>query len=109
MEQAVNSRFQNPSGVTVDNSGNIYVADSQNNVIRKITSAGVVNTLAGRAGVSGEQDGAGNQALFNYPYGIVADKFGNIFVTDNSSSAIRMVTPAGVVTTIAGGSGIRSP
>ncbi len=100
-----NARFQNPSGVTVDNAGNIYVADSQNQVIRKISPAGVVSTLAGRAGVPGEQDGAGNEALFDQPCGIAADQFGNVYVTDNHSGAIRKVTPAGVVSTIAGSSG----
>ncbi len=98
-----NARFNGPSGITVDTSGNVYVADTQNQVIRKITPAGVVSTLAGRAGVFGEQDGAGNGALFGNPYGIVADIFGNLYVTDNyPTGRIRKITPAGVVTTLAG-------
>ncbi|HEY1716827.1 MAG TPA: LamG-like jellyroll fold domain-containing protein [Verrucomicrobiae bacterium] len=103
----VHALFNGPSGVTLDTSGNIYVADTQNQVIRKITPAGVVSTLAGQPGVPNEQNGTGNQALFIVPYGIAADSFGNLYVTENSantsfSGSIRKVTPAGVVTTVAG-------
>ena len=99
------AQFSGPRGLAVDNAGNVYVADSSNHTIRKITAAGVVTTLAGKAGTSGYQNGTGTAALFNEPYGVVADSAGNVFVADTNSNAIRKITPAGVVTTLAGGSG----
>ena len=95
-----NSRFNMPYGVAVDSAGTIYVADSQNYVIREITSAGLASTLAGSAGNPGTNDGVGSNARFFQPEGIALDGAGNIYVTDNS--AVREITPAGVVSTIAG-------
>jgi sugar lactone lactonase YvrE len=99
------AQFSAPRGVAVDSAGNVYVADSSNHTIRKITPAGVVITLAGKAGSSGYKDGTGTAALFNEPYGVVADSAGNVFVADTNSNAIRKITSDGVVTTLAGGSG----
>ena len=96
------ARFNYPTGVTVDSSGNVYVADTTNNTIRKITSGGAVSTLAGVAGLSGYADGAGIAAMFNQPGGLALDSSGNLYVADTGNSAIRRVTPAGVVTTFAG-------
>ena len=96
------ARFNYPAGLAVDTAGNVYVADQSNSVIRKITSAGVVTTLAGLQGVSGSADGAGSLALFNQPDGIVVDSAGNIFVADTGNSLIRKITPAGLVSTLAG-------
>ena len=96
------ARFNYPTGVTVDSSNNLYVADTTNNTIRKITSAGVVTTLAGLAGISGSSDGTGNAALFNTPGGLAVDSSGNLFVADTANSVIRKITSAGVVTTYAG-------
>ena len=98
------ARFYFPNGLALDNSGNIYVADTFNHTIRKITSAGVVTTLAGTAGVSGHADGTGAAASFNYPTGIGVDGGGNIFVCEEGNQTVRKITPTGVVTTIAGGS-----
>jgi sugar lactone lactonase YvrE len=97
--------FNYPSGVAVDGSGNLYVADRFNSTIRKITSAGVVGTLAGTAGNTGSADDTGTAATFNYPSGVAVDGSGNIYVADSSNNTIRMVTPAGVVTTPAGTAG----
>ena len=94
------AQFCNPSGLALDVAGNIYVGDKCNNVIRKITPGGVVSTLAGN-GAAGNQDGTGTAASFNNPADLVADPAGNLFVLDLYNSAIRKISPAGVVTTFA--------
>jgi sugar lactone lactonase YvrE len=99
------SRFNLPEGVAVDNTGNVYVADTQNNTIRKITPAGVVTTLAGSAGQSGSVDGTGSAARFNTPSGVAVDNAGNLYVADTGNETIRTITLAGVVTTLAGSAG----
>lgn len=96
------ARFDTPSSLTVDNAGTIYVADTGNGTIRKITSAGVVTTLAGTPHSYDAQDGTGTAAHFQYPHGIVVDGSGNLYVGDTANELIRKVTPDGVVTTVAG-------
>jgi sugar lactone lactonase YvrE len=93
--------FNWPTGVAVDSSFNVYVADSDNHKIRKITSAGVVTTLAG-SGSSGSADGTGTLASFSYPKGVAVDTERNVYVADTNNSKIRKITPGGVVTTLAG-------
>jgi hypothetical protein len=99
------ARFYGPTRPATDSSGNLYLADAYNHTIRKITPAGVVTTLAGLAGVSGTNDGTGSLARFNQPHAVGLDPNGNIFVPDWGSHTIRKVTPAGVVTTLAGSPG----
>lgn len=96
------ARFRNPNGIAVDTQGNVYVADTGNRTIRKITSAGVVSTLAGSAGLGGNTDGTGSAARFNAVGGLTIDGSGNLYVVDSASHVIRKITSAGVVTTIAG-------
>ena len=96
------ARFATPRGVAVDAAGNVYVADTGNSIIRKITPIGVVTTLAGLAGNPNTNDGTGAAARFNYPFGIAADSAGDLWVADTSNSTIRAITPVGVVTTLAG-------
>jgi len=97
-----NATFDNPFGVAVDTAGNVYVADSSNHLIRKITPAGVVTTLAGTVGVFGSADGNGTNATFNLPSGVAVDTAGNVYVADSSNQLIRKISPAGDVTTLAG-------
>lgn len=97
--------FSFPCDLALDAQGDLYVTDDVNNTIRKIAPGGVVTTLAGTAGVTGGADGTGPSAQFNYPFGIVLDGDGNLIVSDEGNSTLRRVTPAGVVTTIAGSPG----
>lgn len=99
------ARFCYPSGVAVDGAGNVFVVDSRNYTIRKVTPTGVVTTLAGLAGQSGSMDGSGSAARFDYPSGVATDVAGNIYVADTANNTIRKVTPEGRVTTMAGLSG----
>jgi sugar lactone lactonase YvrE len=101
------ARFNGPKGVTVDSNGNIYVADTGNHKIRKVTSEGVVTTLAG-SGSQGSANGTGSAASFDSPVGIVADASGNLYVSEWGNDAIRKISPAGVVTTFVEG-GAMSP
>jgi sugar lactone lactonase YvrE len=98
----VAASFNFPNGITSDSSGNLYVTDTGNNTIRKITALGVVTTFAGTAGLSGSTDATGAAARFNNPKGITTDSSGNIFVVDSGNHTIRKITSAGVVTTFAG-------
>ena len=96
------AEFNDPNGVAVDAAGNVYVADTFNDVIRKVTPSGVVSTIAGFAGSVGAADGTSDQAQFNFPSALTVDGHGNLYVADTYNCTIRMVTPAGAVTTIAG-------
>lgn len=93
-----------PEGVAVDASNNVYVSDTNNSAIRKISATtGAISLFAGSlTGATGTADGTGTGATFNYPAGLATDTAGNVYVADFGNSSIRMITPAGGVTTIAG-------
>lgn len=95
------AQFSLPGGIAMDAAGTIYVADSGNDIIRKINRHGVVTTLAG-SGEPGSADGKGAAASFTVPSGVAVDAFGNVYVADYWNNKIRKVTPQGQVTTVAG-------
>ena len=95
------ARFNQPYGVAVDSDLNVYVADSHNNRIRKITPGGSVSTLAGN-GHDGFVDGPAASAEFYVPIGVALDGAGNVFVGDEGNSSIRKITPGGEVITFVG-------
>jgi sugar lactone lactonase YvrE len=97
----IKASFVGPSGLTIDASGNLYIADTGNNKIRKISPTGVVTTVAG-TGVGGSVDGDRSQASFLAPTDVVVDAAGNLYVADISNNKIRKITPSGVVSTFAG-------
>ena len=99
--RAAEASFSNPMGLAVDSGGNVYVADSRNNLIRKISADGMVTTLAG-SGKEGTADGKSDSASFFFPVALAAAADGDIYIADTHNSLIRKITPKGTVSTIAG-------
>lgn len=97
------AQFDRPMGIAIDTNGNLYLADANNKKIRKITSSGVVSTLAGSN--SGYSDGLGSTAQFANPLGVATDLQGNVYVADMDNQAIRKITPDGMVSTFTGATG----
>jgi sugar lactone lactonase YvrE len=98
---AADAQFYEPQGIAIDRAGNIYVSEGGNNTIRKITPDRIVSTLAGNK-AAGYKDAAGTAAQFINPLGIATDSTGNVYVADWGNHRIRKISPAGVVTTLAG-------
>ena len=89
------AQFHFPSGIGIDAAGNLYVADTDNDTLRKIALSGAVSTLAGLAGTSGSADGTGTAARFNFPTGVAANSTGDIYLADTNNHTIRLcVVPA---------------
>ena len=94
------AQFNNPFGIAVDASGNVYVADKDNQKIRKINTTGTVTTLAGST--AGYSDGLGTASQFSFPCGVAVDASGNVYVADTNNNKIRKIGPTGAVSTLAG-------
>jgi sugar lactone lactonase YvrE len=100
------AHFNAPSGVGIDASENLFVADTENNLIRQVAPSGSVTTVAGSAAASGGRDGTGSNAWFDAPSDLTVDDAGNVYVADTDGHAIRKIVPStGVVTTVAGSVG----
>ncbi len=96
------AQFNTPSGIAIDRAGNIIIADTSNNRVRKLSADGTrVSTIAG-SGVAGLKDGRGDEAQFDGPIGVAVDQNGNLFIADAYNDCVRKITIEGVVTTIAG-------
>ncbi len=100
---ATAARLNHPFGVTVDAAGDVFIADYSNNVIREVSPAGVINTVAGNGtpGYSGD-GGPATAAQLNGPFVVAVDAAGDLFIADAGNFVIRKVSPAGVITTVAG-------
>jgi uncharacterized protein (TIGR03437 family) len=99
----VTAQLNSPKRVAVDSSGNVYISDNRNSRVRKLTSAGVIATVAGNGtyGYSGD-GGDATKAQISYPGGIAVDSAGNLYIADYNNSRIRKVTPQGTISTVAG-------
>ena len=97
-----NAQFYGPQGITADGAGNLYIADTANVTIRKISPAGTVSAFAGAVGNFNSFDGTGVNAQFYQPEGVAVDNGGNVYVADAWNHTIRKINPAGLVSTLAG-------
>jgi hypothetical protein len=103
---ATNATLYTPTGVAVDSAGNLYIADTNNNRIRKVGTSGTITTMAGTgtAGYTGD-NGAANGATLNKPAGVVVDSTGNLYIADTGNDVVRMIATSGTISTIAGNGG----
>jgi sugar lactone lactonase YvrE len=97
-----NARFFTPGQIAIASNGDVYVSDSENHTIRRITPSGLVMTFAGSPGQAGDSDGQGGAARFNLPAGLAIDVSGNVYVADTRNHTIRRISPDGAVVTVAG-------
>jgi sugar lactone lactonase YvrE len=101
---AAAAKMTQPSGVAVDTAGNLYIADTGNNCVRKVTTGGVISTIAGSgttAGFSGD-GGPAKSALLSGPQAVAVDSAGNVYIADTANHSVRKVSTDGVITTVAG-------
>jgi uncharacterized protein (TIGR03437 family) len=98
----------NPSGLAVDGAGNLYIADEANGRIRKVDTNGIISTIAGPGGAVLGDGGPATSASVSMPTGVAVDSFGNIFVAQLYNYRVRKISPAGIITTVAG-NGLAAP
>jgi sugar lactone lactonase YvrE len=105
---AVAAQLNKPFGVTVDHRGNVYIADSENDRVRRVETGGRIETVAGNGlrGFAGDGDSATKARLW-MPYGLALDDEGNLYIADHSNHRIRRISPKGIISTIAGAGGLR--
>lgn len=103
--QGTAAKFRDLNGIAIDSANNLYVSDENDFTVRKITPGGLVSTLAGNPGTSGNSDGQGSNATFKVPRGIAVDSHANVYVADTDNHTIRKITPSGVVSTWLGTAG----
>ncbi len=97
------AQLNSPFGVTVDVAGNVFIADASNNRVRKINTGGIISTIAGTGVLGYSGDGAAAAlAQLSYPYGVVVDAAGNVYISDNANHRIRKIDINGIISTIAG-------
>src|SRR6185369_10886691 len=101
--QALRAQMNSPQGVAIDAAGNLYVADTGNNVVRRVTPAGVITTVAGNGTPGSNGDGsAATSAQLNAPDGLALDSAGNLYIADSLNAKVRRVSTAGTISTVAG-------
>jgi uncharacterized protein (TIGR03437 family) len=101
--QATKAELNFPAGIALDSAGNLYIADSSNSRVRKVTPAGIISTFAGNGNVSYSGDGVqATTTAVDRPEGITVDSAGNVYIAETSDSRIRKVDPSGIISTIAG-------
>jgi len=101
---ATASELNQPADVAVDASGNVYIADRNNNRVRKVTASGTISTIAGTGSAGYTADGiAATASALNLPWGVAVDGSGNVYIADGSNNRVRKVNTSGIITTIAGG------
>ena len=100
---ATQAKFGHINGLAVDNVGNVYLVDKENNRIRRVDASGLISTFAGNGEYGYDGDGGpASQARLKYPYGVAVDNFGNVFIADTGNYRIRKVDVNGIITTVAG-------
>ena len=104
--QADQAQISNPRGVAIDSSGNVYIADSGNNRIRRVAANGVISTIAGNTQAGLPSNGLASQTLIDNPTDVAVDGFDNIYYVDNGNNIVRRIDGAGMVTTVAGNGNI---
>lgn len=103
---AISAQLSAPDGVAVDNAGNVYISDFLNNRVRMVSPSGIISTYAGNglSGFSGD-GGLATSAALSQPAGLAVDAAGNLYIADSNNSVVRKVTPAGIISTVAGAGG----
>src|SRR5262249_45520852 len=104
-QKAVDAELNGPSGIAIDAHGNIYIADTANNVIREVDTSGIIHTVAGNffagSGYSGD-GGPANKAQLAFPRGLSIDQSGSIYIADTFNNVVREVDTSGIIHTVAG-------